>query len=300
MAGRREQPRPAPYFPLPPGLPDARQAARTVFDRIAGLYDAARPGYPASAIDELVERCGIDRTAAVLEVGCGTGQLTRSLAPLGFRIRALEPGTALAGRARAVLAGFPNVELATSTFEDAEERPSCYDLVVSATAFHWIDPSISFAKAARLLRPAGHLALLTNAHGAGGSQKRISVAVRDLHRRLAPEVGTWEFPAVEELEHAARGGGDIAAVWHRVERKFETPPVVDALFADPSVSVHPWTATYDRQGYLAMLGSQSSYALMDEARRTRLLGEIGELVDRDLGGIVTKQYVTVLAVAERR
>lgn len=59
-------------------------------------------------------------------------------------------------------------------------------------------------------------------------------------------------------------------------------------------------ATYDRESYLDMLASQSSYALMEPGQRAVVLEGIGSLVDDLLGGWVTKQYVTVLATAQRR
>jgi len=71
------------------------------------------------------------------------------------------------------------------------------------------------------------------------------------------------------------------------------------VFGAPAVKTYPWLATYRTDCYLAMLASQSSYALMATGRRKELLGAIGELVDELLGGAVTKQYVTVLAVARR-
>ena len=85
----------------------------------------------------------------------------------------------------------------------------------------------------------------------------------------------------------------------RVERKLADPPPVSQLFDPPLVSTYPWLATYDRQGYLAMLASQSSYALMEPGRREPLLRGIGALIDDFLGGTITKQYVTILAVARR-
>lgn len=298
MEGARER-RPEPYLPLPSHLADPREAARKVFDRIAELYDAARPGYPAPAVAALAERSGLGPGSLVLEVGCGTGQLTRSLAELGLRVRCLEPGPALARRAASNLAEFPNVEIVESTFEGVDEEAGAFDLLVSATAFHWIDPNVSFPKAATLLRKAGFLGLLTNAHGAGGSQAEIAAEVQALHRELAPDVGAWAFPLLEQIEDAALAGGDIAAVWYRLERKFEQPPPVGDLFDPPFVAVYPWLAEYDTGSYLAMLASQSTYALMDPARRAPLLARIGDLVDGRLQGKVTKQYVTVLALAQR-
>ena len=288
-----------PYVGLPAGLGRPREEARVVFDTLAELYERARPGYPPEAVAALVTACRLDAGSRVLEIGCGTGQLTRSVVPVGARIRCLEPGPALAARARRALARYPNAEVVITTFEDALEEPGSYDAVVSATAFHWIDPGVGFPKAAIVLRPGGVLALLTNAHAAGGSQEEIREEIAALHRTFAPELGDWRFPPPARIEAAARRGKDIAAAWRAVERKFEAAPPVGHLFGPPEVHAFPWVATYSRDGFLDMLRSQSSYARMEAARREVLLGAVGELADSSLGGTVTKQYLALLALAAR-
>lgn len=214
-----------PYVPLPGGLTDPSGTARAVFDTIAESYDAARPGYPSGALDDLRRRCGLDAHSQVLEIGCGTGQATRDLAPVGAAIHCLEPGRALADLSRRNLASAGNVRVSTTAFEDLNEEPRSYDVIISATAFHWIDPALSFAKAARLLRSGGSLALLTNTHASGGNHTEEGFArgVRRLHRQLAPEIGSWTYPTVAELCERAQAGGDIAAVWSRIERKLAAP-----------------------------------------------------------------------------
>lgn len=233
-------------------------------------------------------------------VGCGTGQATRSLAALGCAIRCLEPSPQMAALARANPHSSPKVEVVVEPFESADEPPRSYDAVISATAFHWIDPHVSYAKSANLLRPGGHLALLTNAHAAGGSEDTISSKVRDLHARMAPELGAWSFPSIDGIRRQAHEGGTIAAVWARVDRKLSDPPPVETLFEQPEIVTHPWLATYDRAGYLAMLKTHSSYALMGRDRRDKIMATLGDLIDERLGGIVTKQYVCILATAEAR
>lgn len=155
---------------------------------------------------------------------------------------------------------------------------------------------------ATLLKPSGRLALVTNAHSRGGTHTdaRITGPIRDLHRQLAPEVGDWDFPTASEITGRASAGVDIAKVWARVERKLSEPPAVDHLFRPPTVKTYPWLATYDTEAYLAMLASQSSYALMEPTRRDQLLEAVAAVINDQLGGTVTKEYVTVLAVASLR
>ena len=66
------------------------------------------------------------------------------------------------------------------------------------------------------------------------------------------------------------------------------------------MSRFPWTAVYDRDGYLAMLATQSIYVLMEPQRRRELLNSIGDVIDDRLDGHITKQYLAILAVARRR
>ena len=90
-----------------------------VFDEIAAEYDRRRPAYPDELIDQACRVAGIRSGDRVLEVGCGSGQLTRSLAGRGLRVTALEPGTNLISLARHNLAGHAEVEFVTAQFEDA-------------------------------------------------------------------------------------------------------------------------------------------------------------------------------------
>lgn len=290
----------AAHIPLPSGVDRPRKTAGLVFAGFADEYDAARPGYPPAAIERVVAECRLGPASRVLEIGCGTGQATRALAAAGCRVRGLEPGSEMAELARRNLASFPNVEVVVDAFETADEQAGTYDAIVSATAFHWTDPQVSYAKAARLLRPHGHLALLTNAHASGGTQALIDDEVRPVHLRLAPEMGSWTFPSVQAMRDLAGAGGDIAAVWARVDRKLSDPPPVDDLFAPPAVATYPWLASYDRDAYLRMLRTHSPYALMDPGRRTQLMAAVGGIIDERLQGQITKQYVCIVAIAEAR
>jgi ubiquinone/menaquinone biosynthesis C-methylase UbiE len=140
-----------------------RRHQRTLFDGVAGLYEETRPGYPNEIINFVVSTAGLGVGAVVLDVGCGTGQLTRPLARSGFSVAAIDIGPSLVAAARERLAesgDSAGVSFQVAAFEDFEAPDASFDLIVSGAAFHWIDPEIRFAKSARLLRPGGWLALL--------------------------------------------------------------------------------------------------------------------------------------------
>jgi SAM-dependent methyltransferase len=130
-----------------------REQRRTLFDSVAELYDAARQGYPGEIVDAVLANAAVGRGGAVLEIGCGTGQLTRQLAGRALRLTAIDIGPAMVQVARR------NVADSTARFQvcSFEDFAGCgpFDLIVSATAFHWVDPGVGLAKAAWLLRPGG-------------------------------------------------------------------------------------------------------------------------------------------------
>lgn len=97
--------------------PDRRDLGQ-VFNEVPKLYDRVRPAYPDELFADLVAITGMDRRSSVLEVGCGTGQATRSLAALGCPVTAVEPGAGMAALARQRLAAFGNVEVENRTFEE--------------------------------------------------------------------------------------------------------------------------------------------------------------------------------------
>ncbi len=164
-----------------------RHRQRVLFDEVAELYAATRSGYPPEIVDFVIRTAGLAPGSAVLELGCGTGQLTASLAGRGFELTALDIGPSLVAAAQRALGG-PGVTFVVSSFEDFAAADGTFDLIVCATAFHWIDPEVRFSKAARLLRPGGWLALV-------GTGERyddpVGAALRQLWITRSDDGGAW-------------------------------------------------------------------------------------------------------------
>ena len=136
-----------------------RLRQRVLFDGIARLYQDTRPCYPEHIIEFIAATAGLGAGSAVLEIGCGTGQLTASLARRGFDLTAIDIGPSMIAAAREHV---PGVSFHATSFEDFGAADASFDLVICAAAFHWIDPDVKYAKSARLLRPGGWLAVLGN------------------------------------------------------------------------------------------------------------------------------------------
>ena len=135
-----------------------RRHQRGLFDGVARLYAATRPGYPAELVAFVAATASAGAGDPVLEVGCGTGQLTSALAPLRFALTAIDLGPSMIEVARERSDG-DAVTFLASSFESLDAPPGTFGLVIAGAAFHWIDPEVRFRKAARLLRPGGWLAV---------------------------------------------------------------------------------------------------------------------------------------------
>lgn len=250
------------------------------FDQEADLYDLVRPRYPTALFDALSELTSLTAGARVLEIGAGTGIATRDLAERGFAITALEPGPAMATVAKRNLSSFPNADVIVSSFEDWTPPAQPFDLVVSATAFHWLDRATRFARCAAALRHGGYLAIVEYSHVAGGDDDFFAT-VQECYERFVPgtEVGITRPPWDQQpdtSEITASPDFDLVAV-HQIREEI------------PST----------REEYLALMSTYSGNLTLPEKNRERLFECIGNLIDRDFGGEITKAYRHELILARR-
>jgi len=141
-----------------------RMRGRTVYGRDAAGYDRGRPDYPEHVYRVLRDRCGLRRGARVLECGPGTGRLTRHLLEAGASVTAVEPDPEMTRYLARALAG-ADLDVQATTFEEATLRPGSFDLVVAATSFHWVDPTLGWAKLGQLVAPGGWAALVWTVFG---------------------------------------------------------------------------------------------------------------------------------------
>ena len=177
--------------------PERRELGR-VFNEVPELYDRVRPRYPDETFADLVTVTRMIQRSSVLEVGCGTGQATRSLAALGCSVTAIEPGAEMAALARQRIGTFSNVNVETSTFEKWDDRGRRFDVLIAASSWHWVDPSIGWRRAHDVLRPAGWMALLGNVVVRRLGEPEVYAETADLHERFYPGNPGWGHPPLED------------------------------------------------------------------------------------------------------
>ncbi len=268
------------------GTADRRDLG-SVFDEDPALYDRIRPSYPTELVADLVTITGIDEGSSIVEVGCGTGQATQSLAPVGCSIVAVEPGQGLARMARRKLAGFPNVEVETASFEEWDPRGRHFDAVVAASSWHWVDPSVGWRRAHGVLRDGGWMAILGHVVVRRPGEPEMYAATADLHERFAPGNPAWGHPPLEE-EVRSTGEG-----WGPPN---EDP---DGWFGPTVVRWRPTTQWLDGQGMADLLRSTSLYRALAEPVREQLLDAIADRIRTELGDRLPRRYLSVLRAAPR-
>src|SRR5207245_4324462 len=152
----------------------------------------------------------------VVEVGSGTGKLTEQLVARGLVVDAVEPGPRMIASARRRVGDDANVTFHEGRFEEADLPAEAFTGLFSATAFHWIDPQVGWAKAAALLEPGGLLALLTHSAVHDDDTDAIYGGLLEIIRRHAPHVAERWRPPLELaaiLDGAADRSDNASEVW---------------------------------------------------------------------------------------
>jgi SAM-dependent methyltransferase len=271
----------------------------TVFDEIATENDRHRPVYPDELVDQACRAAAIGSGDHVLEVGCGTGQLTRGLAARGLRVTALEPGPRLVALARQNLEGAGEVDFVNARFEDAVLPRRHFQAVFSASAFHWIDPGVSWQKAADVLVPGGTLALVQYFGLEEPRTKEDQEAALAAIRRVAPDVAaTW--PAYRDLDATLAGmeqrRGNVSEVWAWLGSYDIGKDYAGRLFGDVQVAVMPKLIEHTPDELNALVRTLSFYARLSPGQRQALERE-NEAVYQRLGRPIRASTVAALVTA---
>jgi SAM-dependent methyltransferase len=253
-----------------------------VFDRIPEDYEA-RPGYPDHVFDVLVERCGLRPGAKVLEIGAGSGQATLPLLDHGARVTAIEPGVSLARRLTERTTGRA-IEVMVSAFEDVELPHRSFDLVASATAFHWVDTTVGLAKCSQLLRDAGWLALWWTIWGDPDRPDPLRDALEPILRTKAPHL-------LEDDAGPRAYALDLRARMAAIDDLGTFGPVHHERWC--------WEGRHDPPTIRRIVATFAQWIALPEPLRTELLDDIERLARDELGGIVCRPYQTVLYSAAR-
>jgi SAM-dependent methyltransferase len=203
------------------------------FSSAADVYERARPSYPAEAVAWFAERAAIGPGRTVLDLGAGTGKLTRLLVPLGARVLAVEPLTEMRAKLEEVL---PGVVALDGTAEDLPLGDGSVDVVTCAQAFHWFKPDRALPELHRVLADGGVLVLVWNTRDLDDElQDAIEALIAPFREAVSSQVDAdWQPP----LE-ASKLFGPIERRTFRFEQQVTGDDVVDRVASTSFVAVLP-------------------------------------------------------------
>lgn len=247
---------------------------RLSFDSFSDLYDAARPRLDVDVTAELLEFAGIAPGQRVLEIGAGTGQWLDALVQCGLVVEALEPGDSMRALAEASF-GPRGVTLHEGDFEHFAPRTDAFDALLSANAFHWVDPLVGYPKARELLRPGGALLLVWNFVSTGDDNRIapfVAAALPQEHSHLAALLGvpSDDTPSIDGGRHELRASG---------------------LFEEPRWSWFSTPLEHDAASLVDLLASYATDAPMSVAERRASADELTQrLAEEDLASMRNHVY----------
>jgi SAM-dependent methyltransferase len=221
---------------------DYRREHAVSFAQAAEAYERGRPPYPAEAIDWLLP----EGASRVLDLGAGTGKLTRLLAGRGLAVTAVEP---LAEMREQLRQAVPGVPVLAGTAEQIPLPDGSVDAVLVAQAWHWVDLPIAVPEVARVLTPGGWLGLLWN--------------VRD-------EREDW-VARLSEITHRREGP-------HGSSRRISEMPVVGPPFGPVERRDVAWVHHLTPAGLTDMIASRSYVITLPAAERAAMFAEVDNLL----------------------
>lgn len=179
-----------------PGTPTRSDLASS-FGAVADQYDRVRPGYPDAAVDWMLP-AGSRR---VVDLGAGTGKLTRLLAARGLAVTAVEPD---AGMRRVLAESAPDVDVRAGSGEAIPVGDGEEDAVLVAQAWHWMDAGEAAREAARVLRAGGRLGIVWNVMDTDVDWvAQLDALLQPGRRSSGRAVEPGPFPGFGPVEHAS-------------------------------------------------------------------------------------------------
>jgi SAM-dependent methyltransferase len=201
----------------------------------------------------------------------------------GARVTAVDPGAALARRLAERASG-RDITVIVSAFEDVGLVEASFDLVASATAFHWVDAAVGAAKCAQYLRDGGWLAFWWTIWGDPDRPDPLHDALQPILRAKAPQLLHEEAGPRAYIR-------DLSARMTELDRSGAFGPV--------DHSVRRWQGRHAPVEVRRIFATFAAWLALDEPLRTELLDDVERLAREDFGGVVERPYQTVLYRAQR-
>lgn len=249
------------------------------FDNAAEDYDSIRPEYPRELYEDISAYLPITKESRVLEVGLGTGKAAGPVLDTGCGLTGIEPGGNLLALAKKRLQGYSNLSLIEKTLQDYGCPDNIFDLVYSATAFHWIPEDYGYKRVYSLLRPGGAFARF--AYHAGPDKKRLeqSEEIHSFYEKYMGHKGRYR----ELTDGRVRELAELAGKYG---------------FTDTQYHIYHMEKDFTANEYMKLLRTYRDHMVLDPASREGLFRGIYETIKK-YGGVTTVYYTVDLELGRK-
>lgn len=260
---------------------------RLTFNEDAPNYDRLRPTYTDELFGDVIHFSNLNSSKSTLEIGIGTGQATLPFLKIGCKVTAIEIGDKLAQFSREKFAGFKTFKVINQDFESVQLDENAYDLIFSASAFHWIPQEIGLPKVYRLLNSGGVFAWFS----------------------IQPIPALEHFHIHEELQKIygeySQFFGDVKLHEPQVRRQqveeillARTKALKQYGFADVNDKLYYGSRTFSAEDYATLISTFSDHKAIPEEIRIPFLRKIADAIDQN-GGKFTLSDTFLLSMGRK-
>lgn len=243
---------------------------RLTFNLDAQGYERLRPTYTKTLFDDVIDFSGLNKNKEALEIGIGTGQATEPFLKTGCRVTAIELGDQMAQFTRDKFREFPRFEVLCGEFESTSLDENNYDLIYSASAFHWIAPETGIPKVLRLLKSTGAFAWFSNHPLPADEHYEIHAALQEIYGRYGSYFGGKSVllnpPTKRRLMEE--------------KRQSRRALFLQYGFCDITDTLYEGKRTLSGTDYIALLSTYSDHKSIPDEDRIPFLQEIKETIER--------------------
>lgn len=247
------------------------QGKEWTFNTVADAYEKIRPGYPEELYQALFAYAPLDGSRSAVEVGIGGGQATQPVLKTDCTLTAVEYGDQLAQLCREKFRDYPRFSVITGKFEDADLPENSFDLVYSASAFHWVPEETGYPKVFRILKPGGVFARFANHPYQAKDNPVLFEAIQNAYAEYYyPYYKKQPGKPAEYTEEQAAARAAIADKYG---------------FTDTQYALFHRVRTLSAAEYRKLIGTYSDHITIEESIRKRFFDSIEDAISLHGGSI---------------
>ncbi|MBQ8821867.1 MAG: methyltransferase domain-containing protein [Lachnospiraceae bacterium] len=256
-----------------------KEFLKNTFAGVVQDYEYSRPGYPLKLKRDICSFANLEEDARLLEVGAGTGQATNLFLDVAAKLDLIEVSDEQVDFLKRKYESHPQVEVHKAYFEEFALKEK-YDLIYSATAFHWIESDVGYPKAYEMLKEGGTLAVFWHMSSVTCYEGGVFEGLNEIKKKYFHE---------EAL------GYDEGGI-HQVVTKRVTQIQTGGYFGEPKIREYWWVDTYDAERYTALVNTYSSTQSLPKKVRRQYLQEIEDHIKENGGKVELPQLVILYLV----